>query len=366
MSPLDGGTLFVAELAASLAAKGHEVAIYAHNRGAPPTGSRFAGQKIVHALRDVPFHPDVIHCHSQPVMLQAAASFPDVPLVYVVHHATDSLQEPLFHPQVHAYVGIDERCRRRIAANPHIPRERIGMMLNFVDLDLFRPRSPLPVRPSRALIFSNFAHRTTHLTPILRACAERRLDVDTIGRGVGKIDLEPQLRLPRYDIVFAKARCAIEALAVGNAVVLCDFSGLGGMVDSQNLQHFRQWNFGGGVLTRPLDASLIGAEIDKYDARDAAAVSARVRAVAGLDKATDEWLRLYRQAAARTSWPQAAAVSPQVARAALKWRIVDRLWLLRHLVLWVEVIPVVGKPLAQRARDLWQRVLKRTSAERSP
>jgi len=364
MKPLDGGTLFVAELAASLAARGHDVAIYARNRGMPPAGSRFRDRTIIHDLRDVPFEPEVIHCHSQPVMLEAIGFFPRAPVVYAVHHATDGLQEPLFHPQVHAYVGVDERCRRRIAANPQIPPERIGMILNFVDLDMFRPRSPLPTRPSRALIFSNFAHRTTHLTPILQACAERHLDVDTIGRGVGKVDLEPAFRLPRYDLVFAKARCAIEALAVGNAVVLCDFSGLGGMVSGENLERFRQWNFGGGVLTRPLDAALIGAEIDKYDAQDAAAVCARLRAVAGLDKATDEWLRLYQDAAAHTSWPQAAMASPQASRAALRWRIVDRLWLLRHLVLWVEVIPGVGKPLAQKARDLWQRVLRRTSAER--
>ena len=35
-----------------------------------------------------------------------------------------------------------------------------------------------------------------------------------------------------YDLVFAKARCALEAMAVGAAVVLCDTHGLGPMVTS--------------------------------------------------------------------------------------------------------------------------------------
>jgi hypothetical protein len=34
--------------------------------------------------------------------------------------------------------------------------------------------------------------------------------------------------LGRYDLVFAKAKCAIEAMVVGAAVIVCDANGLGG------------------------------------------------------------------------------------------------------------------------------------------
>ena len=39
----------------------------------------------------------------------------------------------------------------------------------------------------------------------------------------------------RYDIVFAKARAAIEAMAVGAAVIVCDFDGVGPMVSTENV-----------------------------------------------------------------------------------------------------------------------------------
>ena len=50
--------------------------------------------------------------------------------------------------------------------------------------------------------------------------------------------------LGQYDIVFAKARCALEALAVGNAVVLCDTVGVGPMVTTGEVDRLRRLNFG--------------------------------------------------------------------------------------------------------------------------
>jgi hypothetical protein len=54
----------------------------------------------------------------------------------------------------------------------------------------------------------------------------------------------PEGLLPHYDLVFAKGRCALEALAVGAAVVLCDASGLGPLVTAAELDGLRARNFG--------------------------------------------------------------------------------------------------------------------------
>ena len=48
----------------------------------------------------------------------------------------------------------------------------------------------------------------------------------------------PEELLPKYDLVFAKARCALEAMATGCAVVLCDFAGLGSMVNPERFPEF--------------------------------------------------------------------------------------------------------------------------------
>ena len=51
---------------------------------------------------------------------------------------------------------------------------------------------------------------------------------------------QPERVLGRYDIVFAKAKAAMEAMAVGAAVVLCDFGGVGPMVTWADFDRLRR------------------------------------------------------------------------------------------------------------------------------
>src|SRR5207253_87507 len=112
----------------------------------------------------------------------------------------------------------------------------------------FRQRTRLPGRPGRGLVFSNRASRHTHLPCVRAACRAVGVNLDVVGEESGNQVSDPESILPRYDIVFAKARCALEAMAVGNAVVLCDYTGAGPMVTSENFDALRVMNFGRGVL----------------------------------------------------------------------------------------------------------------------
>ena len=97
----------------------------------------------------------------------------------------------------------------------------------------------------------------------------------------------------QYDIVFAKARCALEALAIGNAVVLCDMLGVGPMVTTGEMERLRRLNFGIRTLQEHVDADVLEREIDRYDADDAAEVSRRIRTGAGRDAAIDQIVAVY-------------------------------------------------------------------------
>ena len=88
--------------------------------------------------------------------------------------------------------------------------------------------------------------------------------------------------LAGYDVVFAKARCALEAMASGTAVVLCDTTGLGPMVTLSNVESLRHWNFGRRALHEPLEPERIIAHLHGYDAEDAVAVSEYIREHASL------------------------------------------------------------------------------------
>jgi hypothetical protein len=292
---LDGsGTETVTrDLALELRNLGHEPVIYSPALGAVAQQLRVEGITVCSDIRQIKRLPDIIHGHHHAETLTALLQFPDTPAIFVCHDATAWHDDPLIFPRVLRYVAVDYRCQKRLEENPDIPRENMRVVFNAVDLARFKPRPPLPSRPSRAAIFSNYATRLTHAIAVIEACKRSGIAVDVIGKGFNTATLRPEETLLDYDIVFAKARCALEAMAVGCAVVLCDFAGLGGMVDGSRFTELRMLNFGGGTLSRPLDPASIAAEIRRYDAREAKRVSERVRAEASLSGAMTEWLELY-------------------------------------------------------------------------
>ena len=111
---------------------------------------------------------------------------------------------------------------------------------------------------------------------------------------------EPESVLPEYDLVFAKARCVLEAAATGAAVIICDVRGMAGMITTSSIEAMRQLNFGVRTLQRPITPETIGEEIDRYDAADAAAVCDRIRSSAGTDLLADQYIALYEELSQET------------------------------------------------------------------
>jgi hypothetical protein len=122
------------------------------------------------------------------------------------------------------------------------------------------------------------------------------LELGVAGTGVGMIVERPELLLPAYDIVFAKGKAATEAMAVGTAVILCDFSGVGPMVTSAGVDALRPLNFGFEALVDPLLPEPLLREIRRYDPDDAARVRDRLRSSAGLVPAVENLVRIYEEA----------------------------------------------------------------------
>lgn len=136
-----------------------------------------------------------------------------------------------------------------------------------------------------------------NLAAVREACSRAELQLDVVGLGVGNAITEPEKLLGQYDIVFAKARAAAEALTVGTAVVAYCMRSVGPMVTVSELERLLPLNFGIRTMTAySSPASLTEAlsrEIGRYDPQDAAEVSSRVRSLLRSDKAIDEILSLY-------------------------------------------------------------------------
>jgi hypothetical protein len=147
----------------------------------------------------------------------------------------------------------------------------------------FRQRPPLPERPLRAIVFSNTAHEGTFVPFVKEACRRNGIDVDVAGLFARNSVSDPETLLPGYDLAFAKAKCAIEAMACGLAVIVCDVQGIGGMVRTDNFEHLRRLNFGARCLKTPWSADALAGEIAKYDPAEAREISDRFRTTASSD-----------------------------------------------------------------------------------
>lgn len=314
-----GTESYVRDVATALLARGHSPIAYSTRLGAVAEDLRSATIPVVSSLDRLGEPPDLIHGQHHLEAMTALLRFPGVPAVVFCHGWAPWEETPPFFPRIFRYVAVDDTCRDRLVAESGIAPEDVEVILNFVDLERFRPRGPLPPRPLRALVFSNTASEATHLPPIREACTRLGIGLEVAGAASGRPVARPESLLPTFDLVFAKARSALEALAVGVAVVVADAGGLGSLVTMRNAAELRRLNFGVRALRRPLDAEAIAREIEGYEPGEAHRVSSWVRAEAGRDRAVDRIVALYGEVLRKS---RAAGAVPGEERAAsgyLQW-----------------------------------------------
>ncbi|MFL6230748.1 MAG: glycosyltransferase [Pyrinomonadaceae bacterium] len=321
-----GTELYVRDLALGLLERGHTPVVYTARVGEAARELRRATIPVVDDLEMLASPPDLIHGQHHVETMTALLHFANVPAVFFCHGWAPWVETPPRFPRILRYVAVDDTCRDRLLWEHGIPEPRVRVLLNFVDLKRFRPRGPLPPRPARALVFSNAASDSTYLPAVREACAQRGVALDVAGKQSGHVADAPEHLLGSYDLVFAKSRCAMEAMAVGAAVILCDAVGAGPLVTAAEVARLRRLNFGVRSLRNGLRPELLAREIDRYDARDAAEVTRWIRAEADLGRTVDEIVELYREVIAehRNVPPgDAADAEARAAAAYLRWAAAD-------------------------------------------
>jgi hypothetical protein len=284
-----GTQLYLRDVALGLLRRGHRPVVYSPVLGGVEWELTAATVPVVDDLSNITVTPDVIHGHHNHELMSALLRFPGVPAVRVCHGWMDERPQPF--PRILRYVAVDDTTRDRCLCEWGIAEKRLEVLLNFVDLATFTMRPPLPARPSRALVFSNTA--SGHVRAVREACAAADIAVDVAGLDSGNATAQPARVLREYDLVFAKARAAIEALACGAAVVLCDGAGVGPMVSMDNVQELRRLNFGIRTLQDPIAAGGIARQIARYDPADARQVTGYIRATADAEAAIDRLIEIY-------------------------------------------------------------------------
>ena len=291
-----GTEVYVRDLAITLKNRGIHVEVYSPDCGPVAQEIRDAGILVTNNTRELQHQPDLIHAHHFIPTLDAILRFPDTPAVYFLHDRTNPVDTPPKHRNIVKYVAVDYNCLDRLVIDNGIPVPSTAVLFNWVDASRFHLREVFPEKPKKALVFSNTATTDNYYRIIKETCENLGIETEGIGFLLGSAVAKPEKVLPGYDLVFAKAKAAMEALSTGAGVIVCDTRGLGGMVNTENFGYYRKFNFGMKTLTRPVTPELIEGEIAKFDPQENKKAAALIRQDADLNLYTDRLLQVYHDA----------------------------------------------------------------------
>lgn len=291
-----GTEVYVRDLAIALSGRGINVEVYSPELGVVANEIRSAGIHVTDSVDQLVNNPDLIHAHHFIPTMDAIIRFPEVPVVYFLHDRRNPVDTPPKYRNIMKYVAVDYNCLDRLVIDNGIPEQSTSILYNWVDTTRFRFRETFHDKPQKALVFSNTATPDNYFRTIQETCFALGIKTDGLGFNLRNSTRYPEQVLHDYDIVFAKAKAAMEALSTGAGVIVCDILGMGGMVCAENFDYFRKYNFGMKTLTRPVDPALIIREIEKYNVKDIKVTGQMIREDAAIGPLVDKILLLYNNA----------------------------------------------------------------------
>lgn len=234
-----GSELWTLEMAAHMHRLGIPTIVYSPHLGA--VARQFAATGL--AITDHPvdlqlFKPTVLHIHHHWHTAGARMAVgPNCLCVNMVHGLLPHPEWP--GPGMDVYLAVSLHAKAKTALLGPRSWDSIALVPNFFDPERFGKK--VAKRRHKALIHSS---RVTELNLHQMKFVLRRqeLALDHIGYG-GTVESTPENVLPRYRVVFAAGRSAIEALASGCHVILWDQGIVGPAVTLNNFWYVLAANF---------------------------------------------------------------------------------------------------------------------------
>jgi hypothetical protein len=289
-----GTETLIRDLSLALRHRGHVVICFAPTIGRLAAEIRATGTPVVQSLETLAEAPDIIHGHHGGPTMMALARFRDARAVFVCHDWGSVYDDPPRHPRIGRYLYVRHVLRERLVSENALAREQVTFWGNTIDLDRVGGAKALPPRPRTAGVYCH-AGRIPFLPLLAAVCAAHGIEfLGEILRPQGDHS-HPEAALAGCDLVLASGRMAIEAVAAGCAVINADHFGIGGLITSETLDAFLAANFAIGALSAPACGQSIGRALERYDAADAAAVTAQVRRECDIVAGTARLETIYRQ-----------------------------------------------------------------------
>lgn len=320
-----GSEVHTRDLALALRARGHEVDVFAGvlREDDDVRAMRAAGVAVTDDIDGLREPPDVIQGHQLPETALACLRFPRSPALQVCHDATNGRDAAGPAWMIQRRAAVDEYCRERVRRETGAPLSEIKVLFNPIDLTYVKERESPPGTPPRnAVLFHGSKETVTAVETVLGACRSCGISLDVLGPGTGRFVTDPASVLSRYDLVFGKARCALEAMASGAHVILMGPQGLGPRPGKKDFEQLLRRNFGRSLLTEPLEEEALVRRIRELDGEESAELTRLVRRCcdsARLAEVMEEiYLRIAPIRTNRQGWH--CLLYGWWARARLRWR----------------------------------------------
>ncbi|MFN0129291.1 MAG: hypothetical protein ACKV19_21700 [Verrucomicrobiales bacterium] len=273
-----GTEWLTAELAVELRSRGHQVAVFTWALGEMATRVAAAGVPVVDDPARIPFRPDIIHGQHHLATMAALTAWPRVPGLFYCHGVQPFDEFPPRHPRLQRYLSMAAINNEWLAQAAAITTDRVATVPNWFDPARFvtvrHPGAPADA----AALYSNRIRSGPLFETVRDACRRQGLSLSGLGHGFGSPVEAPETVLPKFAVVFATGRSALEALACGCAVIPLDaVAGLGPAVTPDSFDEHRDRNW--CVYRKPTDveASDVEAALTQLDPAATAEVTRRVR-----------------------------------------------------------------------------------------
>ncbi len=241
---------------------GHEVVIYAPELGPYSDHVRRCGIDVMGELRELPAECDVVLAQDTIVAYDMAERYPSAQYVYRVCGDVHDFQLPPQLKQiVDLIVVLSDRYARVVegcAIKAHLLRMRVP-----VDVDRLSPLGGIRERPRRAVMLGNYPDRYE----LVKEAWERQgIEVVQVGHVEGADEsYDVANAVADVDIVVAKGRAALEAMACGRAVYVYDTFGGDGWVTPALYPVLEADNFAGLATDRVISSTDLTHDFAGYN-----------------------------------------------------------------------------------------------------
>lgn len=287
-----GSELFTAELAHSILARGHEVAVFTFFKG------KFAELIEAHGILVFDpddtsaisrFMPDIVQTCHLPCAHFLRSVVPDVVRVHAMLGVIPHLEAPPLDGGAFSLgLAVSEEVVDRINRASFGRDVDVAVFRNwFDDRAVITAGTPKPHGTLHVAVISN--HIAPELVDALGALeAAGGVEVDYFGVQRKSVVVDGTL-LVQYDLIISIGRAVLLAAACGVPCIMADIHGSDGLLTVDNLDLVRTVNFSGRLKKHAITKTHLQEEIEKLPSYDREQLRNRVTVEYSLNSRT-EWL----------------------------------------------------------------------------